>query len=583
LYKALIFWLALSFFVACSPVTTPTIDTSAIDSARATAEAVQADAEEKVSQAQDALATAQASGEEEIASLEATAKAAEAELENIKESLEQLEPTPTPVPEELLPLDVARISLSSKLNALDPTLPMVQPDLITQYLTSGILFRLNMDWTLKPELAEELEFSDDGLTATVTLREGLVYSDNTPLLAEDVVYAVDRQKNSSSLWTYYLDPVESVEAIDDRIIVFQLTQPYLDLGLALAQVGMTIHPKQKIESDPDYFLHPVSAGPYVITDWTPGLTEWFVEENPSYVFGPMAIKRIEFVSIPDLTSRVLQLSTGVVDYVYDAPIAAQDSFPPEVETYPISNVGVYHIAINHDLPSDHPLMNKDVRHAMSLAIDRHEINEKAFLGISAPVNGFLYEGVEQALPILPNNGERDLEAARELMAQTPFADGFEVTLQTWGQRPGWQDAALIIAENLADIGITAEVNPVEDAVAIANDLEGTYEMDFSGNSAGPTSFFDNLVNPGGIWQRIMRTDYPEVIELIEQSKTAKTVEEQTEIIHEIQRLLYEEMPWIPISERAVLIGNRVGSNILHEANLPPGNNPWVATLEEAQE
>jgi peptide/nickel transport system substrate-binding protein len=490
--------------------------------------------------------------------------------------------TATPEPEVVqeLPLDKVRVSISSKLDTVDPVAPCAQPCIISIYLASGRLFRLNPDFTAEPEMAESIEFSDDALMATVTLKEGLLYSDGTPVSAEDVVFAYERNRDTPGpRYATYLTPIESVEATDERTVVFKMTSPYLGLVEALADMGMAIHPKSLIEADPDYFIHPVSGGPYVLKDWTPGESTWLVEENPNYVRGPMAIKAVELVAVPDQTSRVLQLGTGVIDYVYDLPVPARDSFPAEVETYPAPLNGQYHVAFNLHLPDDHPLKDAKVRQAISMAIDREAVNEKAFGGISTPATSFMYPGPPEGLH--GDFGPQDLEGARALLAETDFADGFEVELQTWGQRSGWTDAALVIAENLADLGITVEVTPIEDAVAVANLRAGTYEMQFSGNASTASSFFKNQFAPGSFWCDVMGYDNPEVVDLLNKAQTATTAEARIEFLHEAQRLAYEDMPLTPISERVVLVGNRVGKNILFEANNPPGTNPMPATMEEA--
>jgi len=480
-------------------------------------------------------------------------------------------------------LESVRISLSSKLVNLDITqMPWGQPDIITGYYISGRLFRLNMDWSLEPEMAESLEVSDDGLKATVKLKEGLLYSDGTPVKAEDVLFAFERQRDvPGHLYAPYLKQIDSVEAIDDQTVVFNMSVPYVDLQTVLGMTVISIHPKSLIESDPDYFLHPVSAGPYVIKDWTPGDSSWVLEENPNYIRGPMAVKKVEFVTIPDQTSRVLQLVAGDIDFVYDVSIPAIDSFPAEVTVSPAPLNGMYHVCFNLSLPEDHPLRNAKVRQAISLAINRAEINDKAFGGISIPADSFQYQGPEEALRGL--FGAQDIEAAKALLAETPFADGFTVELQTYSQRAGWKDAALVIAENLSEIGITAEVLPVEDAVAVANLQAGTYEMIFSGNASPPMGFFRNQFYPGSFWTDAMHYNNPEVTKLLDEASSAVSWEDRINKIHEAQRLAYEDMPLMPICDRVVAVASRIDPDILYIANMPPGTNPWIATLSELED
>ena len=491
-------------------------------------------------------------------------------------------PSPTERQTEL-PIPSVTLSLSSKLTNLDIVGSTHQPSIVTLYLISGRLFRLNHDWTVEPELAESMEISGDGLTATVSLKEGLVYSDGTPVTSRDVVFAYTRNRDHPGpYFSTLLAPIRQVETPDSKTVVFHLKEPYLDLSLALAHMAMGIHPRSRIEEDPEYFHHPVSSGPYVLKEWMPGASKWTIEANPNYVRGRMAIERIELVAVPDPTSRVLQLTAGTIDYVYDLPVTARTSLPAEVETYPAPHNGQYHVAFNGGLPDGHPLRNAQVRQAISLAIDRDEVNQKAFGGISAPARGFQYAGPPESLFNLPYGGKRNLAAARELLAETPFRDGFSVKLQAWGQRSGWTDAALVIAANLEELGIQVQVEPLEDAVASSNLRSGGYEMQFSGLAAGPMNFFRSQWIPGATWTESLRYRNPEVIRLVNSASVAIDFDRRIELIHRAQELALQDMPLVPISERVVLVGSRIDRKILFEANLPPGTNPMVATLAELQ-
>jgi peptide/nickel transport system substrate-binding protein len=490
-------------------------------------------------------------------------------------------PTSDTTPSSREQVASATISLSSKLNTLDPAAPIVQPDIITQYLIAGRLFRLNDDFSVVPELADSYEWSADSLTLTIEMKDGLQYSDGTSVLASDVVFAYERQRDlPGPQFSAFLGAVESATAPDDTTVVFSLATPDIDLLGSLGSMVMGIHPQEMIENDPDYFKHPVSAGPYVVVDWTPGESSWVLEENPNYVRGAMSVKQLTLSSIADMTSRVLQLSTGQIDYVYDLPVAASASFPDEVTTTPVPINGQYHLVFNMALPDDHPLRDANVRKAISLAIDRTEVNEKAFQGISTPATEFAYPANPYGREGL--FGPQDLDAARAALAASAFAGGFKVELQTWGARAGWTDASLVMAENLGEIGIEVEVTPIEDAVAVANLAAGTYEFQFSGNAAAPLQFFKILFVPGNWWADQARYDNPEVTALINEASGALTVEARAGLLELATDIAAIDLAFVPISERVVLTGNRL-PGVIVEANLPPGNNPWISTLGELNE
>ena len=181
---------------------------------------------------------------------------------------------------------------------------------------------------------------------------------------------------------------------------------------------------------------------------------------------------------------------------------------------------------------------------------------------------------------LENDGKRDVAAAKKLLATTPFAAGFKFTIQPWGQRPGWTDAALVIKQNLAEIGITVEVQPVEDAVASANLKSGNYEAQFSGAALDPLTLMRFCFVPGNTWTDYVRYNNPKVTEVLDKAQSAVKREDYLKYMADAQRMVQEDLVYIPISERVVLVGNRVGTDILYEANRQPGLNPAIKTMKE---
>lgn len=299
-----------------------------------------------------------------------------------------------------------------------------------------------------------------------------------------------------------------------------------------------------------------------------------VSANPEYWAKPK-LDGIKFQTVQDLSSRALQLTQGQLDYVYDLPPSAKDSFPADVTVGPHLLGGMYNVTFNLD--REGPLTDPKVRQAISLAIDREAITKTAFFGLGEPACAYLYSGTDVHQCMLPNDGRQDLEAARELLSETPYADGFKFELQVWN-RPGWGDAALLISENLAEIGIEAEVTPVEDAVAVERLGSGQFQAQFSGNTGSPVIFLQNELLPGTFWGDAARYDNPRVSKLLEQASREDDVAARTEILVELQEEVYRDMPHIPILDRAVLSGTRLPADVL--TAMTPGEYLVVGTDAE---
>ena len=284
----------------------------------------------------------------------------------------------------MLPLAKVRYGLPGALTHFDPALPGETSEGSTIKLISGQLLRFDQYGVPQPDLAESMDVSDDGLVYTFTLRENLMYSDGTPVTVEDIVFTWERIKDAPPTDQGPIANVVSVEATDDRTVVWTLSLPEPSLPFWFGRTGFSVHPQAQVEADPDgYFRNPVSAGPYYVASGEPGDPVVTLMENPYYQLGPMAVQELELHWVPDPTSRSLLLATGQLDYVYELPPQARATFPPDVETFVVALGGVFHLSINQQLPDDHCLSNRDVREAISLALDRSEINERALLGVLA--------------------------------------------------------------------------------------------------------------------------------------------------------------------------------------------------------
>ena len=460
------------------------------------------------------------------------------------------------------PIARVRVSVSTRVVSLDPKVGSDAASCQAVHLTTGQLYRYDAQKNPVPDLVATRQASPDGLTVTFVLKPNLKYSDGTPLRADDVVFAYQRQKDKGTRATA-ISSVAAVEAPDDKTVIFKMSSLFLDLELQLAECNViAIHPRSKVEADPtNYFNKPVSAGPYFVKEWTPGTASILLAENPNYVGGPMAVKEIEQVEVADTTSRMLQVATGQVQWGYDLPLAARASLPAEVtqKVHPIG--GVYHLQFN--LEQTGVLSDARVRQAISLAIDREQVNQKAFFGAAPPVTSWIYACGPLCPSVLPKDGARDVAAAKALMAQTPYASGGAFSIQVGATRPGWKEAALVIAENLKDIGLTVKVDPVEDAVWVANSNSGNYQSIFTGLAATPQGMLAHYFGKGGIIQGWTRYNNPEVFALVLKAGSEPDATARTALFTQIQKLGYVDMPAVPIGERAVLVGSRVPKDAVY--------------------
>ena len=526
---------------------------AALAEAQAATDAAQAAAEAALAQVQVAQAEVQAA----LAAAEAAAAAAGIDLSNVIIS------TPSLVAQA----DYARA-------------PYVAPAHAAGLLAfGGYLYRYDARGDLIPDLATDFpDVSEDGLTMTVTLREGLVYSDGTPVVAQDAVVTLQRAKDEGPFGAQ-MASFDYAEAVDDRTILYYMNEPFSCLNNQIVcSENMPLHPHERVLADPEgYFANPVSATQYVISDWVPGSPTMVLEANPTYWRGEAVIKGLTLASATDPISRLLQVTTGAAAMGFDIPASVRADLPDEVNqiVHPIG--GTFWFVIRSDAPG--PLADVRVRKALCLAMDRDAINERAFLGTAEPGGSILsrYRSEWEYEDIIPL--ERDVEGAKALLAEAGYADGFETPLQTMGARPGWTDASTILAENWADIGVTAEVQPLEDAIIIQNIINRTYDTMWIGSGGPNFSTLRTLFYPDNFWSNSVAFADDSVTAAFDELAVAMPtgdMEASQRLQSEVQRLALDiGANYCPMGERAVLVGNRLSTDIL--AMIPASQNFWVAT------
>ncbi len=465
----------------------------------------------------------------------------------------------------------------------------------TIILTQGSLYRVDKTGVPKPELVDTLTTSPDGKTVTIKLKSGLKYSDGTPVKAADIKAAVDHQLNNAKAGDpptpgankIFINSVKSADVVDDLTATLNLNYPDPDLLNGLTARAMALNPADKMASDPDYLLHPVSAGPYMVSEFTPNKTFTMVE-NPNYIGGPMVVKKVEIAYVPDLTSKVLQLATGELQFVWDLPIAAKDSLPPEVKQFTIEVGGANTLYLNMDPAgkAGKKFSDPKVREAMSLAINRKAIADTAFAGLVKPLTSFWYDCPDICpTGMLPNGGVQDVEAAKKLMTEAGVpAEGISAEMLVSSTRGGWKEGATLVAADLEAINVHLKVTPVDEATwngAVANK---NFESVYNGGASSPqitmSSWFGNgfSATQSGY---IGVPDHDKVVALIDQMAQETDVAKRKDLMTQIQTFGTHTLPMISLVDRIALDGTRLPDGVLSVANQTPGYIIFQTVAEQA--
>lgn len=445
------------------------------------------------------------------------------------------------------PGGILKIGLQADPTALDPQKQSLTAIWrVVEHIYEG-LTGVRPDLSIEPLLAESWEISDDGLVYTFTLREGILFHDGTPLTAADVKFTFERlvDPETASPSAADLASMASVEAPDDRTVVVTLSQPDASFLSTLTNPSVGIQSEAFVTANGgDVSQVAMGTGPFVFNEYVPN-TRVILDKNPSYwQEGLPYVDGLEMIIAPDDTSRTSAVVTGTVDLIEYAPlrdieILEQD---PSLKLAGDANTNIRFIGINLE---HEPLNILEVRQAIAAVIDREAVLGPAVFGHGTPTTVLFPPGFWATLDVeIP---APDIERARQLLADAGYPDGFSTTITSWSQYSFLSAPAVVIQEQLAQIGIQAELNLVENATMIEQvhaPGNRTFDLAVTGTSG--------YIDPMGIMQdfasdsstNLASYSNERVDELIAAGIASTDPDERAEIYREMQEILLEDLPWI---------------------------------------
>ena len=339
------------------------------------------------------------------------------------------------------------------------------------------LLRLGTDGSIQPGLASDWSMSDDGLTITLNLREGVAFHDGTPLDADTVVWNIEGARDpdfgDGALPDY--GRIESVEALDDLTVQINMAAPDANILSALAAGSdsraliMSRAAYEALGAD-EYAFNPSGTGAFKVASWEPGV-ELVLERNDNY-WGESAgnADRVRFRIILDASAATLNYQSGEIHAMFS--LRASELPLLEAVAGTVSGAvarGVNVLALNtHRAPFD----NIHNRRAVMYAMDVEPIIALVYGGLAQPARGltppnsFAYS--EESPPAIA----RDLDAARAELAAAGNPDGFAFEVSVVAQ-PFRIQVLEIMQASLAEVGISLVIQANERARHIAALREDT--------------------------------------------------------------------------------------------------------------
>ncbi|MDF1610413.1 ABC transporter substrate-binding protein [Hoeflea sp. YIM 152468] len=318
------------------------------------------------------------------------------------------------------------------------------------------LTRFGADGSILPALAHSWEISEDGLTYTFKLHQGVKFHDGSDFDAEDVKFSLDRARadESTNAQKALFADIASVEVVDPATVKVTLSKPNGSFLFNMAWGDAVIVAP---ETAADNAAKPVGTGPFVFAEWVKG-DRVDLTRNPDYWGDAVKLDHVTFKFISDPTAAFAAMMAGDID-AYPAFPAPENLVQFEADSRFLvingSSEGETILAMNNKKP---PLDNILVRQAIAHAIDRQAIIDGAMFGYGTPI-GTHFAPHNPAYVDLTAQSAHDPEQSRALLAEAGVSD---LTLSLKLPPPSYaRRGGEIVAAQLREVGINVDITNVE--------------------------------------------------------------------------------------------------------------------------
>ncbi|MEO9780046.1 MAG: ABC transporter substrate-binding protein [Sedimentitalea sp.] len=437
-----------------------------------------------------------------------------------------------------------------------------------------------------PGLAESWEVSDDGMTVTFKLRQGVKFHSNdnfTPTRdfnADDVIFSFDRQGNeenayhmvSGGTWEYYgsmsmPDLIESIEKVDDYTVQFNLTRPeapiIANMAMDFASIVSAEYADAMMEAGTPEMVNqaPIGTGPFTFQAYQKDAVIRYLR-NDDYWGDPAKVEALIFAITPDASVRYQKVQAGechVMAYPNPADIADMQA-NEDIVVMEQEGLNVGYLAYNTLVP---PYDNPKVRKALNMAIDKQSIIDVVFQGSGEIAKNPLPPTMWSYNDAIEDDAF-DPEAAKAMLEAEGVTD---LKMKIWAmpvQRPYNPNArrmAELMQADFAKIGVEVEIVSYEWGEYLSRsrelDRDGAVLLGWTGDNGDPDNFLAVLLGCDGL-ENSNRANwcYEPFEEVIQQAKVLPTQEERQPLYEEAQVIFKEQAPWATIAHSVVYMPMR---------------------------
>ncbi len=376
--------------------------------------------------------------------------------------------------------------------AIDSSPAGLDPHLITAFNSVVIvqnniyeaLTTIGVDLSVVPGLAESWEISDDSLTYTFKLRDGVKFHDGTSFDAEDVAASIRRVQAAAiaSPLASRVTPITKIEVIDPLTVAFTLDAPFAPILSSLATIAIV---PAEAETNVDALQQtPVGTGPFKFVEWQPNGFIALDKNADYYLSGLPKLDKVVFNFVPEAATRQVGITTGEYDLLpgIDPATALQLQGQPNVTVQQTRDLSYTLVGMNAGRP---PFDKAEVRTALNMLLNRQEIIDGALFGAGVPAGPLSPALVNWAVdPSTFACYTTDVEGAKALLAQAGVTTPVKVQM-TVLPRQDTRDIAQIVQQQLAAGGFEVEILNQEIGQFVQDWRNSNFDLFVSANGGSP--------------------------------------------------------------------------------------------------
>lgn len=399
---------------------------------------------------------------------------------------------------------------------------------------------------LEPGIASNWTFNEDNTELTVELNPDAAFSDGAQVTAEDVAFSISTWQEGANYGAVYAG-IEDTEIVDDETLILKLSSPDSSLPAYLSWANAGVIPADfGGRTAEEFWQDPIGAGPFTVDSWA-STGDVVLTKNPEYYKeGQPYVDEVVSSYAADANSLSLQLKSGQVDIAEEiSPVLARGL--DQSLLAPVAEHNTPLLLLNTQDPA---LSDPAVRQAIGYALDYSAILASVYSGYGSDPTGALPTGLLNWAPPTSPYFTTDLDKARELLEGTDAPDTLTFTYTAPGSGAL---LAQVVADNLAQIGITVELEPLDAGARFDRLTSGDYQLaGFAYNAISPdvADPISYITSTSGMFTGF---ESDAVDQLVRDYQGSTVPEEQQAAIAAVQDIYLQEAPFIALGHLPALV------------------------------